>query len=225
MTIQRSILLGSILLTGILMGTACSSSSTAPDEAASAQSGIPSIAPFASAAAGPSASPASTSSSSKPAQASPSPIAPAASAEEVKKELMELLELAKQGKVPGVEFAAHTDLIEDVEKAWGEPDKKESAGQGIYSTYSKKNAVIGFNKGSVILDVRSSASKLQELTLPQIEAALGKPQDTKANGDDTIYIYKANDQFQLKFIIPASSGKVDHISVFSPGDAVNNMAG
>lgn len=172
-------------------------------------------------------SPAATgNAASVPATASPSPADSTGTAAADKHQLLhELLELAKQGKAPGVEFAAHTGLIDDVEKAWGEPDKKESAGQGIYSTYSKKNTVFGFNKGSLIFDVRSSAPKLQELTLADIEAALGKSEDIRQNGNDTIYVYPAGKEFELKFIIPASTKKVSHISVFSPRDSFNNMAG
>ncbi|WP_246553313.1 YjgB family protein [Paenibacillus tritici] len=151
-------------------------------------------------------------------------VAPA-TPEERSKQLKELLEFAKQGKVPGVEYAAHSGLIDEVEAAWGEPDLKESAGKGMYSTYSGKNAVIGFNKGSKIFDVRSNASNLQSLTLEQIEEVLGKPDATSSLGSDKIYIYQAGKQYQLKFIIPESTGTVDHISVFSEQDSINNMAG
>ncbi|WP_235550023.1 YjgB family protein [Paenibacillus sp. Soil766] len=136
-----------------------------------------------------------------------------------------MLELAKSGKVNGIPFAANTGLTDDVDKSWGKADKSESAGSGIYATYTKKNAVIGFNKGSQIIDIRSNDPKLHTLTLSQIEQALGKPTDTKVNGDDTIYIYKASQEFQLKFIIPKSTGKVDHISVFDTIHSINNMAG
>lgn len=149
----------------------------------------------------------------------------AATPEERSKLLNELLELAKQGKVPGVEYAAHSGMIDEVEAAWGEPDLKESAGKGVYSTYSKKSVVFGFNKGMQIFDVRSSAPELQSLTLKQIEAVLGKPDATTVNGEDNIYIYQANKQYQLKFIIPESTGTVNHISVFSEQDSNNNMAG
>ncbi|WP_313640270.1 YjgB family protein [Paenibacillus sp.] len=132
-----------------------------------------------------------------------------------KQQLKELIELAKKGKVPGVEYAAHTGLIDEVEADWGKPDQQEPAGKGIYATYTDEHVVFGFNKGSLIFDVRSSDSALQKLTLKQIEGALGKPDDTKVNGEDKIYTYQANDQFQLKFIIPNSTGKVGHISVFS----------
>lgn len=151
-------------------------------------------------------------------------VAPA-TPQERSKQLKELLELAKQGKVPGVEYAAHTGLIDEVEAAWGEPDLKESAGKGIYSTYAGKQVVIGFNKGSKIFDVRSSASDLRNLTLEQIEEVLGKPDATTVNGEHNIYIYQASKQYQLKFIIPESTGTVDHISVFSEQDSINNMAG
>ncbi|WP_338044180.1 YjgB family protein [Paenibacillus oryzisoli] len=136
-----------------------------------------------------------------------------------------MYELAKSGKVNGIPFAANTGLTDNVEKTWGKADKTESAGSGLYATYSKKNAVIGFNKGSQIIDIRSNDPKLHTLTLSQIEQALGKPTDTKVNGDDTIYIYKASQEFQLKFIIPKSTGKVDHISVFDTIHSINNMAG
>jgi hypothetical protein len=149
----------------------------------------------------------------------------AAAAQDRKKQLEELLQLAKQGKVPGVEYAAHSGLIDDVEAAWGEPDTKESAGKGIYSTYSAKHVVFGFNKGDQIFDVRSSSADLQQLTLKEIEQALGKPDNTTVNGSDKIYVYQAGEQYQLKFIIPDSSGTVDHISVFSEQDSINNMAG
>lgn len=148
-----------------------------------------------------------------------------ASSKDSEQQLKELLELAKKGKVPGVEYAAHIGLIDEVEADWGKPDQQESAGKGIYATYTDKHIVFGFNKGSLIFDVRSSDAALQKLTLKQIEGALGKPDVIKTNGEDQIYTYQVNEQYQLKFIIPKSTGTVDHISVFSEQDSFNNMAG
>ncbi|MFC4810937.1 YjgB family protein [Paenibacillus sp. GCM10023250] len=136
-----------------------------------------------------------------------------------------MLELAKAGKVKGIPFAADTGLIDDVEKDWGKSDKTDFAGKGFYATYAKKHAVIGFNKGSQIFDVRSDAPELRTITLKQIEAALGKADGVTKNGTDTIYTYDANKTFELRFIIPAGTGKVDHISVYAPADTINNMAG
>ncbi|GAB6511384.1 YjgB family protein [Bacillus cereus] len=61
--------------------------------------------------------------------------------------------------------------------------------------------------------------------IEEIEKALGKPSSVKGNGEDKIYVYKVNNQYELKFVIPKSTGKVDHISVFSPEDSINKMAG
>ncbi|MGZ7149076.1 YjgB family protein [Bacillus sp. BC08] len=136
-----------------------------------------------------------------------------------------LFELAKEGKVPNVPFAAHTGDIEEIEKAWGKADKTEQAGNGMYATFTNKNVSFGFNKGSQVFDVRSYHAELQSITLQEIEKALGKPASVKVNGEDKIYAYKVNNQFELKFIIPKSTGKVNHISVFSPEDSINKMAG
>ncbi|HDR7794403.1 TPA: YjgB family protein [Bacillus luti] len=137
----------------------------------------------------------------------------------------DLFELAKEGKVPNVPYAAHTGDIEEIEKAWGKADKTEQAGSGMYATFTNKNVAFGFNKGSQVFDVRSYHAELKSITLKEIEKALGKPASVKENGDDKIYIYKVNNQFELKFIIPKSTGNVDHISVFSPEDSINKMAG
>lgn len=216
-------MLAALLLTGAMLslaacshnGSAASSGNTEPPASADVQPSAPaSTVPSDTA-------PESDSGGGAPSEPAQSSAADAAAVQQVK----DLLELAKDGRVPGIPFAAHTSLIDDVNKAWGEADKQESAGKGMYATYSDKHAVFGFNKGSQIFDVRSSSSDLQGLTLQDIKAALGDPAGTTKNGDDQIYIYNANKQYQLKFIIPSSTGKVDHISVFSPEDSVNNMAG
>ncbi|MGF9770427.1 YjgB family protein [Bacillus albus] len=137
----------------------------------------------------------------------------------------DLFELAKEGKVPNVPFAAHTGDIEDIEKAWGKADKTEQAGNGMYATFTNKNVSFGFNKGSQVFDVRSYHAELKSITLQDIEKALGKPTSVKVNGEDKIYVYKVSNQFELKFIIPESTGKVNHISVISPEDSINKMAG
>ncbi|RTE10703.1 YjgB family protein [Paenibacillus whitsoniae] len=213
------------LLAGLLISAGCSS--TAKPEASATAPAV-STAPSATPSAPASVAPSTTPSPSAPAATSapsgtPAASTPAASVSAASMKAM--LELAKSGKVEGIAFTAQKNLTEDVEKAWGKADTTESAGSGIYATYSKKHAAIGYNKGSQIIDIRSYDPKLKTITLSQIEQALGKPADTKVNGGDTIYIYKASDEFQLKFVIPQSTGKVDHISVFDTIHSVNNMAG
>ncbi|MNO49743.1 hypothetical protein D3C76_401010 [compost metagenome] len=229
MTTSFKTIAGILILAGMLGLTGCSSGNN--DAATASQTAAPVTESPASPQ--PEASPSSEAPSTAPAEA-PAAASPSAAGggdssapvpQDSSKLVEELLQLAREGKVPGVEYAAHTGLIDEVEADWGEPDTKESAGKGIYATYSKKHVVFGFNKGSRIFDVRSSAADLQKLTLKEIEAVLGEPEKTAVNGGDKIYMYQAGKQYELKFIIPDASGTVDHISVFSEQDSINNMAG
>lgn len=226
MSAQIKFLAASILLTGMIGLAGCSSNNeqansvtptTAPTETAATATSEPEVSPSTT----PTETAPSATTSPTETNKDTSNVNPQDSAEQLK----ELLVLAKKGKVPGVEYAVHTGLIDEVEADWGKPDQQESAGKGIYATYTDKHVVFGFNKGSLIFDVRSSDAALQKLTLKLVEGTLGKPDDTKTNGDDKIYTYQANDQYQLKFIIPSSTGTVGHISVFSEQDSFNNMAG
>ncbi|WP_028552642.1 DUF4309 domain-containing protein [Paenibacillus sp. UNC451MF] len=203
--------------------TACSSTErpSAPQKEPAVQSPAPTPIPTKA----PSPSPATGSDTKGTSPAPSNSPSDTTQSDDTKKFVLQIMEQAKKGKVPGNEYAAHTSLIDQVEKDWGKADKTESAGNGIYSTYDKHKAAFGFNKGSLIFDVRSYDTKLQTLSFSQIKSALGQPNDTIENKTETIYVYTANDQYQLKFIIPSSSGKVDHISVYSPQDAKNNMAG
>ncbi|QQZ63620.1 YjgB family protein [Paenibacillus sonchi] len=240
MTNSLKTITGILILAGMLGLTDCSSGSNheATASPAASQPGASSSGsndaatvspaasqPEASSSSAPSAAPAEASATASPSAAAGGGASSTAAPQDSSKLLEELLQLAREGKVPGVEYAAHTGLIDDVEAAWGEPDTKETAGKGIYATYSKQHVVIGFNKGSRIFDVRSSAADLQKLTLKEIEAVLGEPERTAVNGGDKIYMYQAGKQYELKFIIPEASGTVDHISVFSEQDSINNMAG
>jgi hypothetical protein len=220
---QIKALTGSVILASLLLLTACNSDNS------NAATNAPTLAPTLTATPAPSLapSPTATAAPAAPAAVTPAPATPKATAStDVDSKLIkELMTLAKAGKIPDVKFGAHTGLIDDVEKAWGKADKQEPAGKGFYATYDARKVVFGFNKGQQIFDVRSSDASLQKLTLKEIEHVLAKPDDITVNGDDSIYVYKVNDQYQLKFVIPKSTGKVDHISVFAPQDSINNMAG
>ncbi|CAM4192869.1 hypothetical protein FHS16_000195 [Paenibacillus endophyticus] len=149
----------------------------------------------------------------------------AESGSEVGELIGSIYDLAKEGKVEGSDYAAHDALFDEIEKAWGKPDSNESAGKGIYATYKDKGVTFGYNKGMVVFDVRSYSPKLKQISLKDLEVALGTSEEKTVSGSDTIYTYEVNQQYQLKFAITKSSGKVDHISVYSEGDTKNNMAG
>ncbi|AZN41299.1 YjgB family protein [Paenibacillus albus] len=235
------LLVAAVLLTSTLMLSACSgdngtnnnsnsgsSNNAAPPANSEANSGNeqPNAGNSASnATANNSGNTSNTNTNSNSNSATDNTTSPAADQSPTTKDLKAMLTLAKDGKVKGIPFQADKGLLDDVEKDWGKSDKTDFAGKGMYASYAKKHAVIGFNKGSQIFDVRSDAAELQTLTLKQIEAALGKADNVTKNGNDTIYTYNANKTFQLRFVIPKDTGKVDHISVYAPADTINNMAG
>jgi hypothetical protein len=188
-----TIIASSVMLASALMLTACSSSNESIASIAPSLTPTATVSPIASLAPSPTAT-------ASPIVATPVASVPAVTSPAVddnSKLIKELMTLAKQGKVPDVKYGAHTGMMDDVVKAWGDADKQEVAGKGLYATYNKKNVVFGFNKGEQIFDVRSSDPSLQSLTLKEIEHTLAKPANITVNGDDTIYIYKANAQYQL----------------------------
>ncbi|PGY07116.1 DUF4309 domain-containing protein [Bacillus sp. AFS031507] len=132
----------------------------------------------------------------------------------------QIVSAAKTGMAPNIPFTAHKQSISDVKKVWGNPDSVDFAGSGYYATYSKKHAVFGYTKAGRIFDVRSYDPSLQAYTLSSIKKVMGNPATITVFNNDNIYTYKVNSQFQLKWIIPKSTGKVNHISVFSPSDIV-----
>lgn len=116
-------------------------------------------------------------------------------------------------------------ILKKLKKRGGKQIKPNMQGTECTQLLQIKIIVFGFNKGSQVFDVRSYHAELKLITLQEIEKALGKPSSVKENGEDKIYVYKVNNQYELKFVIPKSTGKVDHISVFSPEDSINKMAG
>jgi peptidoglycan-N-acetylglucosamine deacetylase len=129
-----------------------------------------------------------------------------------------IFELAKSGKVQSIGFAAHINTFLEVEKHWGPPISIDKVENSYYAAYPSKNIVIGYNENKTIIDIRSYEKSLHKLTFSQIQGDLGEPTYTRLVNNDQIYGYKVNNQFELRFIIPKSKGKVDHISILSPSD-------
>lgn len=145
--------------------------------------------------------------------------------------LLNIMQLAKQGKVINCEFSDKANVIEDAKKKWGEPDKTDwvPEAKGNYATYSKHNVVFGFNKGSLIFEVRSFDSKIKKIPLSKVKDVFGTPAyDVKSNGEEIIG-YVAGAEFKILFVFPQPTSKnkdplLDHYSVLYPKGTVNLMA-
>ncbi|MDQ6597466.1 DUF4309 domain-containing protein [Bacillus salipaludis] len=130
------------------------------------------------------------------------------------------MELAQEGKVATSNFAVHMNSINDVKKQWGPAANTDQIGGIYYANYPAKHTVFGYNAKNILVDIRSYDEQLHQLTYPQIVKTLGKPDYLRTNQDDQIYGYKITQQFELRFIVPKNTEKVDHISLLSPNDTV-----
>ncbi|MFB3164625.1 DUF4309 domain-containing protein [Neobacillus sp. 179-J 1A1 HS] len=125
----------------------------------------------------------------------------------------QIRDLALNGKGLNSEFTLKTN-IQRVYENWGDPNYTDKYNENFYVTYEQRGITFGFYEHGEIFDIRSYDEKLQSLTYDEISSALGKPTDTRRVNDESIYVYKLNEEIELKFIIPNKSGKVDHTSVF-----------
>ncbi|MGG3564061.1 polysaccharide deacetylase family protein [Neobacillus rhizosphaerae] len=135
--------------------------------------------------------------------------------------VQKIVSLASTGHVVNNPFVAHHSSFSEVKKAWGDPDKIDQVGNGYYATYSKKFTVFGYTQDGLIYDVRSNEPSIQDLTLADIKKVMGNPKSTSSFQNDQIYTYNINKEYQLKWIIPISTSKVDHISVYSDVELSN----
>ncbi len=139
-----------------------------------------------------------------------------------------IMEQAKQGKVPGCEFSVRTTVIDQVEDAWGKADTTDyvAAAKGSYATYASRGITFGFNKGEQIFEVRSSGKQVKQISLSQIEKALGTPTYHLDNQTEKIIGYVASSDYKLEFVLDKSKSNpfVDHVNVLYPAGTVNSMA-
>ncbi|KAF9137606.1 hypothetical protein BGX30_010089 [Mortierella sp. GBA39] len=149
-------------------------------------------------------------------------------------QIKDIATLAKKGRVKGADFVSGKTTIEDVHAAWGEPDRpwqptdryaydySPGAGRGSYA--------FGIGQGEVVYDIRyfgsgtDKSTDLSKISFQEIENTLGKPSSVKTSGSDDVLTYKEGD-YELKFVGPHATKRLDHISVYSPKAARSTMGG
>lgn len=146
--------------------------------------------------------------------------------------LWQIFQLAEQGRTINCDFPVEQTVIDTVEEKWGKPDKVDyvAAAKGSYATYSDRNVVLGFNKGSQIFDVRSYDSSLKQITMSKVQEVLGTPGNIRHLASEDMLIYSAGEKYELLFLFPKATQenpdpKLDHYNVFYPRGTVNSMAG
>ncbi|OZB96746.1 M56 family metallopeptidase [Paenibacillus sp. XY044] len=151
------------------------------------------------------------------------------------KQIKDMASLAKQGRVKGTDFVSGKTTIEDVHDAWGEPDRPwQPTDRYAYDSYSpgagRGSYAFGIGQGEVVYDIRyfgsgiDESTDLSKISFQEIENTLGKPSSVKTSGTDDVLTYKEGD-YELKFVGPHASKRLDHISVYSPKAARSTMGG
>ncbi|NMP21085.1 YjgB family protein [Sulfobacillus sp. DSM 109850] len=110
-----------------------------------------------------------------------------------------------------------------LEKVWG-PGSHGTGVNGItYVTYGAHHAVVGFNEGVQLADVRSYSPDLHQITLADIETVLGKPDTVSHSAGSVIYAYNRG-QYRLLWVFSESGSTVNHVDVQWPKGMVAPMA-
>ncbi|MDR9857413.1 M56 family metallopeptidase [Paenibacillus sp. VCA1] len=141
-------------------------------------------------------------------------------------QLKDIVALAKKGKVKGADFVAGKTTIDVVHEAWGEPDRPwQPTDRYAYDSYSpgagRGTYAFGIGRGEVVYDIRYFGSPMDEsqafngISFAEIKRTLGKPSSIKTNSGDDILMYKLG-EYELKFVGPHKTQRLDHISVYSP---------
>ncbi|KQL46428.1 hypothetical protein AN963_15915 [Brevibacillus choshinensis] len=112
---------------------------------------------------------------------------------------------AEKGAVINAPYTVETTVFDDVEKAWGAPDRTDYVNGLSYATYEKRGVVFGYNKGMQIVDIRSLDPNIQKITFAEIEQKWGKPNRVSEFGGQQIYTYDVTDKYQVKFVFEPSS--------------------
>ncbi|MCM2996766.1 DUF4309 domain-containing protein [Paenibacillus cellulositrophicus] len=150
-------------------------------------------------------------------------------------QIKDIATLAKKGRVKGADFVSGKTTIEDVHTAWGEPDRPwQPTDRYAYDSYSpgagRGSYAFGIGQGEVVYDIRyfgsgtDESTDLSKISFQEIEDTLGKPSSVKTSGSDDVLTYKEGD-YELKFVGPHATKRLDHISVYSPKAARSTMGG
>ncbi|WP_417897399.1 polysaccharide deacetylase family protein [Bacillus haimaensis] len=129
--------------------------------------------------------------------------------------LDEILAMAQKGMIKESSYDVWQTTIAQVEKEWGKPEQVDRAGYGIYASFPEKQITIGYSDDGEIFDIRSYAINLHEITLEMMEKKLGKPSEIRELENERIYVYRLENQLELKMVITNQTEGVDHLSVFN----------
>ncbi len=134
---------------------------------------------------------------------------------------------ALHGKALGIPYG-DGQSYEALQHLWGPGTNGPDVNGLHYVTYGAHHAVVGFNEGVQLADVRSYSPNLHHITLSDIESVLGKPQAVSHAPGSTVYSYNRG-PYRLLWVFAGSSAAsasatVNHADVQWPKGMVAPMA-
>ncbi|WP_088068922.1 beta-N-acetylhexosaminidase [Gottfriedia luciferensis] len=135
---------------------------------------------------------------------------------------------AKVGKIINAEFNVMNSSIDSIRAKWGKEDSSVyvASAKGTFNTYTKKNVVVGYQKGHPIFELRSFDPQLKNLSISNIKNYFGSPNsDVTTSNNEKIVTYLIG-SYKLKFVFPLKNKNLilDHYSIYNPKNANNNMS-
>lgn len=124
-----------------------------------------------------------------PVAQSEEPLPQTPSAEKNPFELAVLIGLARDGKIPQTSFVVTKTTMDEVEQAWGQPDKLDQVG-----------------------------GNLQRISRDQIMDMLGEAEHIRKLPNETVLSYSLDESLSLRFILSDERGRVDHVSLLASAD-------
>ncbi|NMP24215.1 YjgB family protein [Sulfobacillus harzensis] len=126
------------------------------------------------------------------------------------------------GKALGIPYGDQQSYYA-LEKVWGQGTNGPDVNHLHYVSYGAHNAVVGFNEGVQLADVRSYNPDLHQITLSDIEAVLGKPDSVSHSAGSVLYTYNQG-PYRLLWVFSGSASTVAHVDVQWPKGMVAPMA-
>ncbi|MEJ8548048.1 YjgB family protein [Brevibacillus borstelensis] len=154
--------------------------------------------------------------------------APIASNDKEESLIRTIQEKAVRGQSFIQDLTLEKSMYDEIEQAWGKPDRTDYTNGITYATYGEKGVVLGYNKGMQIVDIRSKSSQLHYLSSAEVKRVLGEPDRAILLAGQTIHIYNVTDKYQLKMVYQGEDDGKNELravrtDVFYPRGTVNLM--
>ncbi|WP_158231793.1 beta-N-acetylhexosaminidase [Sporosarcina sp. P19] len=121
-----------------------------------------------------------------------------------KQALITIHDAAKTGRLPNQQWQAGETTFQQVQDQLGEADKVERDNKGTYAVYEKEQLKLGLTENNLVYKLRTVESNLDDVKQSQTREILGAPDKLGQLDEQTAFVYKLNDEYQLTLLFSSS---------------------